>query len=593
MKFYKHSAGDFVMRHKIIDNSLLKSRLWKITKPLRIAAKKIKDTFTSKTQGYFGSYLFRTVYIFLYCLPFVMFLWAELRYDVNMPNWDDYDSVLNWLVTFSQPGSFMNKLELLFRQHNEHRIVFDRLVELVELHALGVVNFIYLDFFGFLGLCLLVFIISYLGKRSGLSNWEIVPVPFFMLTFSQHELISFSMASIQVYWALLFSFISFMFVAKYFDIKNMFIGFLFSTIASFTSAGGLIGFPSVLIYYLINKKYRLAALWLFGTIIVFWAYFIFLPYNPTPIDIASHHYALTHPLQYLKYVTMFLGNMIHTSVGAFVLGILLLCTTCFLFLRKYIRFDSWIFIALTFLIATGAADGLSRISLGMNVSLSSRYTTFSALLIVSLYIAIASYQKNGKRRVMVTILGLMLSVVSYLLWFTSGILDLATTQGIMESQLVYPLQSRAYSILQDAMDKKIFFPIARIYSNLPSNLPLHSKCLYHKGYFGHVDFLSVTGGTLHIKGWAALQKQHIPAETVIINVDGKYYPSWYNIPRPDVAKYFNQNSYLYTGYKSTIALPANVHGMCHVSVIVVNLTRHRFYARYRFYESPVKTIHCN
>ena len=78
-----------------------------------------------------------------------MFLWAELRYDVNMPYFDDYDSVLNWLVTFSQPGSFMNKLELLFRQHNEHRIVFDRLVELMELHTLGVVNFICLDFLDF------------------------------------------------------------------------------------------------------------------------------------------------------------------------------------------------------------------------------------------------------------------------------------------------------------------------------------------------------------------------------------------------------------------------------------------------------------
>jgi hypothetical protein len=537
--------------------------------------------------GQNGGSLFRMGYIFLYFSPFIIFLWAELRYDVNMPNWDDYDSVLSWLVRFLQPDSFMNKLDLLFGQHNEHRIVFDRVVELVELHALGVVNFIYLDLFGFLGIALLVFVISYLGKRSGLPNWAMVPVPFFMLTLSQNQLISFSMASMQVYWAILFSFLSFIFVTKRFDIKNMSIGFLFSIVASFTSAGGLIGFPAIIIYYVVNRRYRLAVLWSLGAAVVFWSYFLFFPYQPTLIGIASHHYAFAHPFLYLKYVTMFLGNMISVSGGAFIFGVLLLCTICFLFLRKHVRLDSWIFVACTFIIATGAADGLSRISLGMNAALSSRYTPFGATLIVLVYIAIVGYQKNERRRAVVTLLGLVLSVVSYSLWFMPGISSLGTTQALMEHQLVYPVQSRAYSVLQGAIDNKIFFPIAKIYRNLPSSLPLHSRCLYHKGYYGNIDSLSVSGGTIHIEGWAALQKRGIPAATVLIDVDGKYYPSWYSMPRPDVAKYFNQNGYLYTGYQSTIANPGNVSGICHVSVVVVGSTRARFY------ESPVKKIRCN
>jgi hypothetical protein len=523
----------------------------------------------------------------LFSIPFIVFLWAELRYDVNMPNWDDYDSVLGWLNGRFIPASFAERMDYLFRQHNEHRIVFDRLVELLELHALGVVNFIYLDIFGFLGLVGLVFILYYLGKRSGLSYLASIPIPFFMLTLSQNNLISFSMASIQVYWALLFSFLSFAFVSRSFLARNLVIGFLFSVVAAFTSAGGLIGFPAVFIYYLVNRKYRLAALWFLGAAIVFWIYFVFFPYNPTAIGIASHHYALLHPFEYLQYVVMFLGNMIAASGGAFVLGSLLLFAIGFLFLRRYTRFDSWIFLASTFIIATGAADGLSRISLGMDASLSSRYTPFGAILVSLVYIAIACQQKNKKILATVTALGLGLSITSYILWFAPGITSLATTQSLMDNQLVYPVQSRAYFELHKAMDDGIFSPIARIYRDLPSSLPLHSMSLYHKGYFGNIDSLSVTGGTIHIRGWAALRKQGTPAATVIINVNGQYYPSWYNLPRPDVAKHFNHSDYLYTGYRSDIAISSNPSGVCHVSVVVVGSSRARFYV------SPVKIIHCN
>ena len=540
----------------------------------------------SKRRRYFCDSLFRMVYI-LFSVPFIIFLWAELRYDVNMPNWDDYDSVLNWLVTFSRPASFMDKVDLLFRQHNEHRIVFDRLVELAELHALGVVNFIYLDVFGFIGLILLVSVIVRLGRRSGLPSWAMLPIPILLLSLSQNNLISFSMASMQIYWAIMFSFLSFLFVTRYFDLKNMSTGFLFSVIASFTSAGGLIGFPAVVIYYLANKKYGLATLWSLGAMIIFWVYFVLFPYHPTAIGIASHHYAFTHPLNYLKYVTMFLGNMISPASGAFIFGLLLLCTVCFLFFRRHVRLDSWIFLACTFIIATGAADGLSRISLGMNAGLSSRYTPFGAILIVLVYTGIIIHQRDEKRRVVITMFATVLSIISYSLWFMPGIASLDTTQALMEHQLVYPVQSRAYSELQGAIENKIFLPIAGIYRDLPFSLPLHTHCLYHKGYFGNIDSLSVAGGAIHIVGWAALQKRGIPATAVIINVNGKYYPSWYDRPRPDVAQHFNHNDYLYTGYQSTITIPSNVSRVCHVSVVVVGLTRSRFY------ESPVKKIRCN
>lgn len=71
-----------------------------------------------------------------------------------MPNWDDYDSVLNWFSNWISDKSLLSRIDLLFRQHNEHRIVWDRIIEILELHLVGNVNFVYLDFFGAGGLFL-------------------------------------------------------------------------------------------------------------------------------------------------------------------------------------------------------------------------------------------------------------------------------------------------------------------------------------------------------------------------------------------------------------------------------------------------------
>ncbi len=531
--------------------------------------------------------LFKIIYILVFAIPFFIFLWAELRYDVNMPNWDDYNTVLNWIVDFSHSTSFTNRLDILFRQHNEHRVVFDRIIELLELHLLNIINFIYLDFVGFLGLILLVLLLSYLGRRSGLKKWEIVPIAFFMLTFSQNCLVSFSMASMAVYWGLLFSFTSFAYITKKLDFRHMAFGYLFSVTASCTSAGGLIGFPAITIYYLFNKKYKLATLWSIGAAPVFWLYFVFFPYAPTAIGIASHKYAYSHPILYAKYVVMFLGNMTHAAGGAFILGTLLLCCSIYLLLKRYIRLDSWTFAALIFILGTAAADGLSRISLGMDEPLSSRYTPFCASLVVLLYIAITSSQKKEKCRKIISSTGIALSLLTYILWFMPGIASLEKTHSLLDHQLAYPVQSRAYAELETAIKNHIFMPIGNIYRNLPSSLPLRFPCLYHKGYFGNIDALSISGGAIHISGWAALQNRDKPAATVIIDVDGKYYPSLYGIQRPDVAGHFHQKGYLYTGYNSTISIPSHVSGDCHISVIVVGSTRARFY------ESPVRTVNCS
>ena len=67
-------------------------------------------------------------------------------YSVNMPNWDDYDAILDWLnfnVTNHDAAKFF---QILFSQATEHRIVFDRLVTLIYYYLFKSVNFSILTF---------------------------------------------------------------------------------------------------------------------------------------------------------------------------------------------------------------------------------------------------------------------------------------------------------------------------------------------------------------------------------------------------------------------------------------------------------------
>jgi hypothetical protein len=442
-----------------------------------------KESIKQRTMITLEKY-FRVILMTILTLPFFIFFWAELRFDVNMPNWDDYDSVLNWLATFEKTYGVSRIIDMLFRQHNEHRILFDRLIELTELYSLKTVNFVYLDIFGALGLFLIVLFILFLGKRSGLRAWMMIPIPFILLTFSQNNLISFSMASIQVYWAILFSFLSFFFVSKSSNFRYTLVGFFFSTLASFTSAGGLIGFPVVTIYYLFNKKYKIALAWTACSIIIFYIYFVYFRYHPTTIGIASHNYAYSHPLEYFLYVIRFYGNMARIPLIAEILGFFLIFfSTIFLF-GNVVKRDSWFFLSGTFVVSTGLADGLSRISLGLNAGLASRYTPFGAIFMVLLYMVAIIYIKEKKMASKILVsTAFTLSILLYLSWIDPGINSLYSTHHLMTSELLYPDQRRAYNEIETAMKMKIFIPISGIFltASFPTGsigntpLPLYSK----------------------------------------------------------------------------------------------------------------------
>lgn len=507
---------------------------------------------------------------YLIFIPPTLFLWAELRFTVNMPYWDDYDSVLNWLYQFSHSANSTDRFTLLLRQHNEHRILFDRLIELLDIHLFGVVNFLYLNLFGFFGLIGTIFLIFMMGRRLHVKVYELIPVSLLLFTFAQHELISFAMASIQMYWNLFFSLLAIIILTRSYDRMSVAVGFLVSVLASFTSAGGLILFPTIFLFYVFTKHYRHAIAWLILSSSVFYVYFILLHYHQTAAGLASHKYAANHIGLYAKYIILFLGNVAHTQPQAVAISTAEGIAWLYLLIRNRSTLHAPMLIITLLVLATAAADGLSRMSLGMGEALSSRYTPYSALLLSALYIQAVTCMRTNSPKTYIFIIGTAVSLFLYAGWYHAGIVSMRVKHSILESELAYPVQSRALVITQEAIRSKIFIPVSTVYAALPQNLPLGQLSLYRPGYFGHIDKVVTKGGILTVSGWAADRRRKHPATAVIVAVDGHYYPTWYARPRPGIAKRFNQPGYLYTGYTSTITLPQMTGGMCGVVAITVS-----------------------
>ena len=148
-------------------------------------------------------------------------------YSVNMPNWDDYDAILDWLnfnVTNHDAAKFF---QILFSQATEHRIVFDRLVTLIYYYLFKSVNFSILTFLGLLGQLAILLLLLKIAFKSKFTLLELIPLPYMLFSLSQWELLSWAMASLSQYWQLFFALIAIYLAVNLNNFKGMVLAFLF------------------------------------------------------------------------------------------------------------------------------------------------------------------------------------------------------------------------------------------------------------------------------------------------------------------------------------------------------------------------------
>ncbi len=220
----------------------------------------------------------------LLVMPVLTFGLIWSAYAVNIPKWDDH-ALRAFLFNFDKEPTWTGKIYQLFRQHNEHRIVYDRIITALDYQLFGKLNYIHLMLVGNLSLVglLSVFMATLRRSKLGLSGqWVLYSLPTAWLLFnlSQWENMFWGMAALQNFSVVLWVLAAFYFLSY---TAHWRVAFAMGVLATITSGNGLMVWPIGLLILLLRlpaysrssgrRPFGPAISWLIGAVIVIGLYF--------------------------------------------------------------------------------------------------------------------------------------------------------------------------------------------------------------------------------------------------------------------------------------------------------------------------------
>jgi hypothetical protein len=520
----------------------------------------------------------------LFIIPFALYIYFVVKYSVNIPYWDDYTGMDN-LMSFLEIEEIIPKVKYLFRQHNEHRVVFDRIVFLANFYIFGNLNFRQLSFFGNLGWILTIFVLMMIFRREyNLPNYYLLPVPYILFNFIQSENMFFPMASIQFYWSLLFAVLFIQSLVH----ERIFLSIFVLTIALFTSGGGVLLIPLGIIFFLIRNNIKGFVLFGIASLLLTTLYFYHyesVPYHPS---ISS---SFINFEQTITYFFVFLGNLTASTDTALIFGALSSLAAIFLVIRQTEHFFAPLLIGYISLIAITTA--ITRSGFGLPQALSSRYTSYSLIFLVCLNFLVLSSVENKllKRRFLLFTLVLGMTYFGGVLLKTNlcesferqkaeKIFGITSYFNGNNSNLAHQYKDVVADILSSSIDKGVYnfqdipkYPVEEINPIIDSSANILSHVDYYDGY--------------QIEGWAILPGEIASHSKIsLLLSDGKtiFRVAPFNMSRPDVSQAFGRKfQYDDSGFKAYLSTYSIPGGNYKLGLLIengdkfaVNWTEHTF-----------------
>jgi hypothetical protein len=329
-------------------------------------------------------------------VPIVAHFYGLFHYGINIPKWDDH-ALRNFLVNFNVADSWGERFRLLFAQHNEHRIVYDRLVALLLYGLTGEINFVGLMAVGSLSLLGILLVFHRIIRVSGLAQAVFLPLPFLLLTFQHHENTLWGMASLQNFSVVFFTLSSLVCLAQ--GTKRLFGWAIFwALLALITSGNGtLIWFVGAGILVL-QKEGRRLGIW--ATVAAGVLGFYFFDYQKPPGNPPG---PVGNPMMYVRGFLTFAGSVADIqpqSPNRFTLpvlaGVVMVSLALFQGVRA-VRRTTWFrggaeafdffFLGVTgFVFATGLVVTVGRLGFGEWVLLTSRVKIYSVVWLMTLLV---------------------------------------------------------------------------------------------------------------------------------------------------------------------------------------------------------------
>jgi hypothetical protein len=334
-------------------------------------------------------------YIFIF-LPIVIYLVYSSSNSVNYFFADDFH-LLKTVLWIQDVDGLFEKLGILMKQHNEHRILFPRLLTLADYKIEGAINWRTLVMIGNLLWVGNLWFFWKGFKSFNLPGWMFIAVPFLFLqpqyTDNVIWAISILQQSVIIFW---FSLLT------YLCSRNRFSwALLVAVIATFTHGNGIFSFLIGIILAMVDRRWRTAAIWAGVWIVVgliyFWGY--------EKGQSADFGRSLSDPLRLIMSFFGFFGAVTTIrmrNVGYAVLLGAILVTILAIYLLPKLRpvlksgdhltvFDKMLLGNVLFLGITGALVCVSRSWGGIESVLAPRYLHYSPYVICWVYIVLLSF----------------------------------------------------------------------------------------------------------------------------------------------------------------------------------------------------------
>lgn len=512
--------------------------------------------------------------------PAVFFFWAVASVAINIPIGDDFDTVLGFLNNFLSAGGVIERARLVFEQHNEHRLVFSRLVALIQYYLFGEADLRGLIIFGNLSLAGLFVTLVLIYRQRLERTLYLLPASLIIFNFQYYETVNWAMASVSNLYVLFFALLSLYLLLARTSVASFAGALLCYAAAVFTQGGGLfVGFAGIAMLA-IGRQFKRAALWGLATVALFSLYF-YGYHSP-----AGHPSVLSvigeEPLLPVRFFFSFLGSPLPMPevFGIFSFGFFIYLT-----MKGYYAGNRTVYAFLLFLFITAAVTSLTRSGFGLDQSLASRYKVVSSLIFAMHYLAAVEIMKAGSaKRIFVALLiagSLVFNINAYL----SNRAELAMqkevlTYGYLTWQevgrgLIYPFEDKAGEILARSAG-------LRIYAAAPDTGGIISSRADMKpgAEDGRINFEienAFTGASaVFIDGWAfapdAVNHDTAAGHTYIVlrSVDREFVFDTIPRKRPDIGDYFRDRTLDWAGFISYIPLTGLPHGVYRVGLYITD-----------------------
>lgn len=355
----------------------------------------------------------------------VYFFVIFFKYTVNIPINDDYDVINNFNDIINQ-SSAVEKVKLFFLQHNEHRILYDKLwFYVVYWFNPEGLDFNILSFIGTLSLVGIVAFYFFKLRKQYSDYILLFPVSVFIINLALWENITFSMAGLSNFTFLLFAILSIHFITQEnLNNKKMSFSLLFFFFSIMSQGGGVFVFPvGLMVLFLRKNKIDFLKYFISGTLIIF---IYFLDYQKHPSPSLSQVFA--NLFEHFKFFIAFLGSAIsnyhffpdnidEAFFRSSILGFLFFVFYIYLLVSRYFKKNLFNFSIFTLVIIISFVTAITRLNQGIHTAVSSRYRLLSVLFLVSLFIFLIEFAKRKKLNVKLVNSVVFLLSLTYLFLF--------------------------------------------------------------------------------------------------------------------------------------------------------------------------------